>query len=335
MATLAPCLVALALTGVCLKVFKVLTVDAFFAGCTLSRFISFTGAAALTFFALGSTSIVVGISGAGLLRPPLLGFSGLGEATFLAATGETGFLPLRVARSFSGVFFAVFGSSAKGVITKTGSLMGTVFLLPFAGLTVFLVILTGDAEADLSLGDLSVTGFTVILADFLTSGVGNNAATPDGLAGSVFLLDFGVAINLFIPVGLEDLTLLFFGLMVSALLRLKSAFPPSPTLFLPFFPDDANFIPEDLADDKGDTIISPGPIGVSGRSAYSTESGVPAVIGVVGDKAGGVVNRSATPPRLTLPCDRLWVFCKIKILKELILSKQLTTWAQLFKALLA
>jgi hypothetical protein len=133
---------------------------------------------------------------------------------------------------------------------------------------------------------------------YITSTIGdaNKFATPEGLAGPCFLR--GVFISLFNPVGLA-------GDLLT--LALNSSFTPTRlVLFLDFFA-------EDLADERGETSISPGPFGVSGISAYRTESGVPADNGVVcldfGDDCGGVVNRSLTPARLTLPTDFL-LFCK-------------------------
>lgn len=71
-------------------------------------------------------------------------------------------------------------------------------------------------------------------------------------------------------------------------------------------------------DDIGDTIISPGPFGVSGNSAYKTEigvsEGVPRLDG--GEVGGGVKNRSFKPERLTRPADAL-AFCEqVQIFNE-------------------
>ena len=132
---------------------------------------------------------------------------------------------------------------------------------------------------------------TLVLT-FTVTGVANSLPTPDGLAPVLACFtEVGVCINLLTPVGLA-------GVLFTC--AWNSSFTPTRlVLFLDFFPVD-----------NGDTNISPGPLGVSGISAYRTESGVPVLAGVEGEIAdlAGVLNKSPTPPRLVLPIDFLLAF---------------------------
>lgn len=122
-----------------------------------------------------------------------------------------------------------------------------------------------------------------------TFGVVKRLATPDGLAGVLIL---GDCISLFTPASL--------GVAGDFAFFLNSSLTPCRfTLRL------ADCLPVE----SGDTSISPGPFGVSGMSAYSTESGVERTVeaGVpwveAGDFVGGVVNSSPRPLKLVLPMD--------------------------------
>lgn len=68
-------------------------------------------------------------------------------------------------------------------------------------------------------------------------------------------------------------------------------------------PADLGVGPRELV--NGDTIISPGPLGVSGMSEYRESEMLLAEPGVLGVLGSGVWNKSATPDRLTLPPDTL------------------------------